>query len=300
MAEKTLESCLNINRRMPPMDVNETLDNLIALADDGDGALENRLVSAIDCPLEVGEDPKGNCKYILCDYNRDGDSYRSPKSNEYFPPFDAPDKFMPSAALRVLEERCNSACDVYRNLYHDGGVSSVYCWDMGDNTWACCWAVCKNISLAEIQAGKVNSNLKKAKEAELHWSEIHVFEVTRKSIVSGTTTMEAKYKLTSTAIVHVDKKDKKRVKIRLSGNRTIQRTQNAEVNKKDQNSIHVTTMGKMVEDAATGLLTSMNNIFFGKMNTVLSRLHQNEKDANKGLYDSLAKDLKKTLKTAPV
>jgi len=299
MADKTVESCLNINRRMPPMDVDNTLNNLIMLADGGE-ALEDRLVSAIDCPLEVANDPKASCKYIKCDYNRDGDSYRSPKSNEYFPPFDAPDKFMPSPPTRKLEERCNQACDVYRDLYHDGGVSSVYCWDMGDGAWACCWAVVKNVSLADIKSGKKSSNLKDAKEANLHWSEIHVFEVTRKNMVSGASKPEHKYKLTSTAIVHINKKDKKGVKNQLSGNRTIQKTVDAEIeNKKDPNGTHVVTMGKMVEECATALLNTMNNVFFGKMNTVLSRLHQNQKDQNKGLYDSLAKDLKKTLQTAP-
>merc|ERR1719192_2725893 len=137
LENKKIDSCLNITRRMPPMDVNATLDSLIKLTVDDD--IEDRLVQSVDCPLETMTDPKSNTKYIKCDYNRDGNSWRSPKSNEYNPPFDADDKFMPSADLRVLEERCNVACDIYRDLYHNGGVSSVYCWDLADNSWACCW-----------------------------------------------------------------------------------------------------------------------------------------------------------------
>lgn len=33
------------------------------------------LLNAVDQPLQVAKDAKGNA-YLLCDYNRDGDSYR--------------------------------------------------------------------------------------------------------------------------------------------------------------------------------------------------------------------------------
>lgn len=42
-------------------------------------------------------------KYLLCDYNRDGDSYRSPWSNAYEPPIEGDDGFQPSPALRAME-----------------------------------------------------------------------------------------------------------------------------------------------------------------------------------------------------
>merc|ERR1719431_2305231 len=50
---------------------------------------------------QVGKD------YLLCDYNRDGDSYRSPWSNQYEPPLD--DGAMPSERLRRLEIDANTA-----------------------------------------------------------------------------------------------------------------------------------------------------------------------------------------------
>ena len=41
--------------------------------------------------------------YLLCDYNRDGDSYRSPWSNEYDPPIE--DGSIPSDKTRKFEVR---------------------------------------------------------------------------------------------------------------------------------------------------------------------------------------------------
>ena len=64
---------------------------------------------------------------MICDYNRDGDSYRSPWSGDYEPFIsDGP---VPSTNLRKLEVLANDSFDIYRDLYYEGGISSVYLWD---------------------------------------------------------------------------------------------------------------------------------------------------------------------------
>src|SRR5258707_13636484 len=55
---------------------------------------------------------------------------RSPWSNEYDPPLD--DGAVPSSKMRKLEIQANEAFDTYRELYYEGGVSSVYLWDPED------------------------------------------------------------------------------------------------------------------------------------------------------------------------
>lgn len=72
--------------------------------------------------------------YLLCDYNRDGDSYRSPWSGEFEPalPPGEDEGAVPSEKLRKMEIRANEAFDVYRELYYEGGVSSVYFWNLDD------------------------------------------------------------------------------------------------------------------------------------------------------------------------
>lgn len=39
---------------------------------------------------------------------------------------------MPSENIRKLEVAANEAIDVYRELYYEGGVSSVYFWNLDD------------------------------------------------------------------------------------------------------------------------------------------------------------------------
>ena len=53
---------------------------------------------------------------------------RSPWSNQYEPALD--DGAMPSERLRKLEIDANTAFDQYREMYFEGGVSSVYLWDL--------------------------------------------------------------------------------------------------------------------------------------------------------------------------
>lgn len=83
---------------------------------------------------------------------------RSPWSNEYDPPLD--DGTLPTAKLRKLETQANEAFDTYREMYaldlarwlprrimsftmyfhgrryYEGGVSSVYLWDLEEGGFA--------------------------------------------------------------------------------------------------------------------------------------------------------------------
>lgn len=56
---------------------------------------------------------------------------RSPWSNEYDPPLDDGGT-VPSSKMRRLEIQANEAFDTYREMYYEGGVSSVYLWDPED------------------------------------------------------------------------------------------------------------------------------------------------------------------------
>ena len=63
--------------------------------------------------------------FLKHEYNCDGDSYRSPWSNTYFPA--SPDAtFFPSEQLLQLEQKANEVFATYVNLYYDFATSSVY------------------------------------------------------------------------------------------------------------------------------------------------------------------------------
>jgi len=157
-----LEYALDLMRRMPPAQIEDNLAGLIDLVPN----LVEDLLAAVDQPLKVAHDKDSKRDYLLCDYNRDGDSYRSPWSNKYDPSL--PDGAVPSTKLRQLEVQANEAFDIYRDLYFEGGVSSVYMWDL-DSGFAAC-----------ILIKKTQDQSKKGQPMKGTWDSIHVIEVDEK------------------------------------------------------------------------------------------------------------------------
>ncbi len=116
-------------RRLNPKDTSANLQRICALVP----SITEDLLTSVDQPLEVRRCKKTGRDYLICDYNRDGDSYRSPWSNEFEPALEeGEDGTKPSERVREMEVRMNEAVDVYRELYYEGGVSSVYFWNLDD------------------------------------------------------------------------------------------------------------------------------------------------------------------------
>ena len=91
----------------------------------------------MDQPLGVRVDTSregAGREYLCCDYNRDGESWRSWYSNTYDPPLD--DAVTPTGKLRELEIRANDAFETYRQLYYETGFSSTYLWDVSGDASA--------------------------------------------------------------------------------------------------------------------------------------------------------------------
>ena len=80
--------------------------------------MAEELLQSVDQTLEVRRCKKSGRDYLLCDYNRDGDSWRSPWSNEFDPPLEDEDEGnKPSERVRKMEVKMGEAIDVYRELY---------------------------------------------------------------------------------------------------------------------------------------------------------------------------------------
>uniref|UniRef100_A0A2K6G8I8 F-actin-capping protein subunit beta n=1 Tax=Propithecus coquereli TaxID=379532 RepID=A0A2K6G8I8_PROCO len=124
MSYQQLDCALDLVRRLPPQQIEKNLSDLIDLVP---GLCED--LSSVDQMVETGRDKVVEKDYLLCDYNRDGDCYRSPWSNKCDPPLE--DGAMPSAWLTKLEGEASNAFDQDRDLHFEGGVSSVYLWDLG-------------------------------------------------------------------------------------------------------------------------------------------------------------------------
>jgi len=110
-------------------------------------------------------------EFLKHEYNRDGDSYRSPWSNTYFPACEA--TFFPSAPLFALEQKANGIFAQYVKLYYDYAISSVYFVDTPTEGFNACFLVKKELKdTKEVKYGCwdavhiVNCNLKAAPKAD--------------------------------------------------------------------------------------------------------------------------------------
>jgi len=239
-----LDCALDLMRRLPPNEIESNLAGLIDLVPD----LVEQLLSAVDQPLKVAHDTVSRRDYLLCDYNRDGDSYRSPWSNQYELKID--DGAVPSPDLRKTEIAANEIFDIYRDLYFEGGVSSVYCWDLDDGFAAC------------ILIKKVQDQSKKGQPMKGAWDSIHVIEV-------ADSKTKAHYKLTSTVMLNIETETPTTGRVSLAGSLTRQSENDYPVN---DVTPHTSNIGRMVEEMENKLRTTLEQIYFGKTKDIVNEL----------------------------
>lgn len=251
--DEMLNSALNLMRRMPPSSTENSLAGLLELAPD----LTDDLLTHVDQPLKVENDTScENKPFVLCDYNRDGDSYRSPWSNEYFPAL-VHEGFKPNKRLRAMEIEANQLLAIYLKLYFaKGGYSSAYFFETDyeekSDGFGACFLIKKDVSK--------QGNLTKAV-----WDSIHVFEVI--AVEGSTGKPKFTYKLTTTVMIALNLTDCNIGTADLSGLRT-QQHENTTVAESD--SEHIKNMGKMLEDCETRIRTELENIYIQKTRTVIS------------------------------
>ncbi|KAK9712088.1 F-actin-capping protein subunit beta [Basidiobolus ranarum] len=236
-----LDCALDLMRRLPPQKTEENLAGLIDIAPH----LTEELLQNVDQPLRIQTCQQTGKEYLVCDYNRDGDSYRSPWSNEYDPALS--DGSAPSPRLRKLEVLANEAFDTYRELYYEGGVSSVYFWDLDDGF------------AGVILIKKINDGTKKMKGA---WDSIHVFEAQERG-------RNAHYKLTSTVMLYTITTNEDIGSMNLSGSMTRQTEQDSPV---DDLSSHVGNIGRMIEEMELKMRNLLSEVYFGKTKDIVNGL----------------------------
>ncbi|KAI7868307.1 F-actin-capping protein subunit beta [Spinellus fusiger] len=236
------DCALDLMRRLPPQNVEENLSKLLDLVNPD---LADELLSAIDQPLKVKRCSKTGKDFLVCDYNRDGDCYRSPWSNDYEPAL--PDGTLPPTHLRKLEIAANEAFDTYREMYYEGGVSSVYTFEIDDK-----FAVV-------VLMKKVGDTTKRMKGA---WDSIHVFEVQERG-------RNAHYKLTSTVMLYMLTGNQGLGTMNLSGSMTRQLEQDSPV---DDPFAHIANIGRMVEEMEHKMRNSLQEVYFGKTKDIVNDL----------------------------
>lgn len=67
-----LDNMLDLMRRLPPTKIEENVAALVNISPD----YADDLLGSVDQPLQLRTDHATGKEYLICDYNRDGDSYR--------------------------------------------------------------------------------------------------------------------------------------------------------------------------------------------------------------------------------
>lgn len=241
-----ISASLALMRRLPPNKIEQNLTGLLNLLPEE----TDELLQRIDQPLKSAVDKENGRPYLLCDYNRDGDSHRSPWSNKYEPALE--DGFLPSEKLRSMEVEFNELFDAYRELYYEGGVSSVYLWDL-DQGFAGCFLIKKNVeSDRYVKQGG--------------WDSIHIVEVTE------TDSKSAQYKLTTSIMLTMSVEKAEVGSTNWSGTLTRQTEMASALN---ETKTHYSNIGRMIEDMEIEMRSNLNELYILKTREIVNSIRAN-------------------------
>lgn len=252
--EEKIDASLDLLRRLDPKDIDKNLQSLCTVIRNQDSEGEDivqELLSSVDTPLKTNKCLETGKPYLCCDYNRDGDSYRSPWSNQYYPSITDDDPPYPSNTLRQLEIKANDSFDIYRDLYYEGGgFSSVYLWDTEEED-----------SILSGFAGVVLFK-KQTDDKSGSWDSIHVFEVEQQS------SSKALYKLTTSVILDLKSSQSS---LNLAGNLTRQLESSQSIDLDSGLNLetnHLINLGQLVEKSESNVRNLLQEVYFDKLKDI--------------------------------
>ncbi|KAL0239030.1 hypothetical protein PCE1_004721 [Barthelona sp. PCE] len=272
MSEKRLQKALHLVNTMPPVDIVSNLTNISQLAPD----LAVQLSEQVQTPHQIDVDPTCGQSYIKTQYNRDGQSYRSPHSNQYYPAVDE-GAYRPSGDLLELENKLNAAFKFYTRVYFGTGksnpaISSCYVWKQGQTIF-CAIAIHNEIVGAGENVGGF-------------WDSFHLVNIEPQGSNLYT------YEVESSVTVHIFAETNQIGKADICGslsksNRT--RKQSTDI------LSHVENIGPLIESNETQLRDYIESIYFGKTRDVIEKIHLSQPPIQKDaflseLYGSMLKN----------
>lgn len=263
--DQSLEASFDLIRHFSPSEVEDIMYDVINLNPNH----ADEILSTTDIPFQIETDPKTKRKYIKCDYNRDGDSYRSPFSNEYYPPLEG--GFQISQKLRDIETLAQSTFQVYLEQYFRTGTISIYCWPPNEDEISNSQ---EKFNVGVFIKKDLNNTLLNDKsmlndgkgtrvDGSINCSD--VFEVTQ---ISGNT---YQYDLISSVLLFLDIDTNLGVPLRIAGNSSHQSQRTVRLNESSPKE-HLIQVGQMVEDNQTKYMGRIKEIYVSKMKQAFTLL----------------------------
>ena len=269
----TIKECIQLNQLMPIIDIDKNIDAISSVIYDNDDLL-NEFLQKVDNRTKIcRDDPKG--EFIMCEQNRDGDSYRSPISNTYFPPTE--DAKYPSAPLRQLEETLNKMFKIYVRLYYSTAtLCSVYCWELGESL-SDGYGVAVLIKNSLTDQKKINNG---------SWDSSNLITVTFEDGSSGK--KKAKYNLITTVNLAMSFNSNICGKVCLSG--TIARSSHftKDVSDYTKDEAHITNIGVLVEEMENSIRNTLDTVYCMKSKQIIDTARYNPTEGKPGIAQANA------------
>lgn len=237
-------AALALLRRLPPQDLEQNLSDFETIAPH----LEESLVAYVSRPLRLERDPEDTRFFIACEFNRVGDSYRSPWTNKYFPvpAAEEKDSLPRPKRLRDIEVTFNEVFDAYKTSYYEGGVSSVYLWDLDDG-FAGAFLIRKEVKEMHTVKGV--------------WDSVHLVEVREQASAGGW----VEYKLSSSVCMHLASCEAKETELGAYVTRQVERK-----HKKIGEDSHLIHIGGMIEDVELDIRQHLDLVCMAKQIEMLN------------------------------
>lgn len=260
--------------------------------------------------------PCGLCErsYVLSEFNRDGDYYRSPWANKYFLSSPANDDlerdadvtssfYRPSKPLREMEKLANAVFDAYSNQYYafqshsdketrrQSVVSSVYVWqhndadDSGNSPIGVAVMILKEFKARLAEGRDVSSGV---------WNSTHlatievVSEDTYRYTVGSSVLLQfldasndAAHKQHTVVSGHLERTSAVVVKTFVAKSQLISRS-------KLLGAFHIETIGNLVQEAENMILGSLSAIYFTKPLDLLSKIRKSRGARGTAMLNSSA------------
>lgn len=260
MEESNIKVALDLNRKMPPSQIPKNVSALCQIITDEEQ--QDEMIQRIDQPLERINDSKNGNDFLKCEYNRDGDCWRSPYTNEYFPQpheEDMSDAFYPTGNLKEMENKANAMIKEYATLYFTNPLANAYFFETTDSGFGACYLIMNSLNMEKgVQKGE--------------WHSIHSFTVDEN--ITGKHT----YTLVSTVFIRLELQGDKIGDLGICGTST-KRSENT-LPKTDNPDEHLVRLGKMLEKNESYLRDELDAVYFGKSKQIINSSRISERYKN--------------------
>ena len=261
-----LSSCLNLSLLLPISKLEKNINAISSLVYNEDDILDSFL-QKVDQPLIINLQKGG---FICCEYNRDGDSYRIPGTNEYLPNIN--DGTQLKENFLELEIKLNKIFKTYTNFYYShNAICSVYVYPIDENNDD---EFVVSVLISNLIEGE---NFSKGKWESSNLCTINIDKENK----------EISYNLITSVVVYLNgniktgiNKNNNNSNFNLGGSlmKNMKKTVKYKDNFDDQ--FHIANIGSLIEDLETKICNEIEVIYFQKTIQIIDTARINSERDN--------------------